>query len=78
MPPIFQFMNLTKLFFSPYRIAELVINKIAYYEEGNYYAEENVDSFIWDRRRDLRGMELRVLAVESVPFTSFVNNVSVF
>ena len=54
----------------------MVINKIASYEEGNYFAEENVDSFIWDRRRDLRGMELRVLAVESVPFTSFVNNVS--
>ena len=62
--------------FEAYRIGELIVNKIASYQNGNYYSANNVDSFIWDRRKDLRGLELQIVVVESKPFTYLLNNVS--
>ena len=62
--------------FEAYRIGELIVNKIASYQNGNYYSANNVDSFIWDRRKDLRGLELQIAVVESKPFTYLLNNVS--
>ena len=62
--------------FEAYRIGELIVNRIASYQNGNYYSANNVNSFIWDRRKDLHGMELQIAVVESKPFTYLVNNVS--
>ena len=61
--------------FEAYRIGELIVTKLASYENGNYYAT-NVDHFIWDRRKDLHGLELQIICVESLPFISHVNDVS--
>jgi hypothetical protein len=62
--------------FEAYRIGELIVNRIASYQNGNYYSANNVNSFIWDRRKDLHGKELQIVVVESKPFTYLVNNVS--
>ena len=62
--------------FEAYRIGELIVNRIASYQNGNYYSANNVDSFIWDRRKDLHGLELQIVVVESKPFTYLLNNVS--
>ena len=62
--------------FEAYRIGELIVNRIASYQNGNFYSANNVNSFIWDRRKDLHGMELQIAVVESKPFTYLVNNVS--
>ena len=61
--------------FEAYRIGELIVTKLASYENGNYYAT-NEDHFIWDRRKDLHGLELQIICVESLPFISHVNDVS--
>ena len=62
--------------FEAYRIGELIINRIASYQNGNYYSANNDYSFIWDRRKDLHGLELQIVVVESKPFTYLLNNVS--
>ena len=62
--------------FEAYRIGELIVNRIASYQNGNYYSANNVNSFIWDRRKDLHGLELQIAVVESKPFTYLLNNVS--
>ena len=62
--------------FYVYRIGELIVNRIASYQNGNYYSAKNVNSFIWDRRKDLHGLELQIAVVESKPFTYLLNNVS--
>ena len=68
--------NYQATLFEAYRIGELIVTKLASYENGNYYSANNVDSFIWDRRKDLRGLELQIICVESLPFISHVNDVS--
>ena len=62
--------------FEAYRIGELIVNRIASYQNGNYYSANSVNSFIWDRRKDLHGLELQIAVVESKPFTYLLNNVS--
>ena len=61
--------------FEAYRIGELIVNRIASYQNGNFYSANNVNSFIWDRRKDLHGMELQIAVVESKPFTYLLDNV---
>ena len=61
--------------FEAYRIGELIVNRIASYQNGNFYSANNVNSFIWDRRKDLRGLELQIAVVESKPFTYLLDNV---
>ena len=68
--------NYQATLFEAYRIGELIVNRIASYQNGNYYSANNVNSFIWDRRKDLHGLELQIICVESLPFISYVNDVS--
>ena len=62
--------------FEAYKVGELIIYKIASFRDGNYYAENNLNSFIWERRNDFRGLELQVMSLPDYPFTTLIDNVS--
>ena len=51
------------------KIGTLTVNKIASYSEGNYNIANGVDTLIWNRRQDLQGVELKILIIESHPWT---------
>ena len=51
------------------KIGTLTVNKIGSYSEGKYYMANGVDTFIWNRRQDLQGVELKILMIESHPWT---------
>ena len=51
------------------KIGTLTVNKIASYSEGKYYMANGVDTFLWNRRQDLQGVELKILMIESHPWT---------
>ena len=51
------------------KIGTLTVNKIASYSDGKYYMANGVDTFIWNRRQDLQGVELKILMIESHPWT---------
>ena len=62
--------------FEVYKVGDLIINKLASFKDGNYYAENNLNFFIWDRRNDFRGLELQVMSLPDYPFTTLTDNVS--
>ena len=51
------------------KIGTLTVNKIGSYSEGKYYMANGVDTFLWNRRQDLQGVELKILMIESHPWT---------
>ena len=51
------------------KIGTLTVNKIASYSEGKYHMANGVDKFIWNRRQDLQGYNLKILMIESHPWT---------
>ena len=66
--------------FEAYRIGdhseELIINEIGSYFGATF--QTLTQTFIWERRKDLKGYEFSVVALPNEPFLNFQNNVSIF
>ena len=66
--------------FEAYRIGdrteELQIHEIGSYSDNGF--QTLTKTFIWERRKDLKGYEFSVVALPNEPFLNFQNNVSIF
>ena len=58
-------------------ITNLIVNKIAVFKSEKYYFLDT--PYIWDRRKNLQGLELKIMSLPSNPFTRYQSdNVSNF
>ena len=71
--------NNEAILFEAYRIGdrsdELQIHEIGSYSDNGF--QTLTKTFIWERRKDLKGYEFSVVALPNEPFLNFQNNVSI-